>query len=654
MTRYHVVAAAGLLVAASLPALAQSTAEESTSLDQIVVTGARAPINLNRLGNATNVISREDIDRLQVRYVADLLRTVPGFAISHSGGIGSLTQVRVRGAEANHVLVLIDGVRANDPATGDEFRWEYLTTGNVERVEVVRGPQSALWGSDAVAAVVHVITRQDRSSPRLNAYVEGGSNATGNIGVSGSTGAERWSLNGGLEYLDTDGTNVSRTGNEADGADVTTFSLAGRFEPSESLSFNAGVRAVDAYSQYDPIDFFVTGLPTDGDLATVSDTRYADLGGTYHRPDSRFTHRLTARYFESDNRNLADGVAGSTSASDRSTVMYQADIGLGGHRLSLALEHEATSFEQRGTFAFGDPNQDQDMDVTSIVADYAATTSDRLTWLLSARFDDNSDFEDAATGRASVAWLVSDDTTLRGSIGTGQKNPTFIERFGFFPGQFIGNPNLEPEKSTSYEIGIDHAFNDGAWSLSATVFHQDLDDEINGFVFDPVTFLSTAENIQGDSERSGVELGATWSASEYFDVGASYTYTDSSEQDVNGSDVVELRRPRHSGSLTMNYRAAGERLRSSLSATYGGTRSDVYFPPFPQPSETVTLSNYWLVDLAVHYRLTDSATVFARGANLLDEDYEQVFGYRTPGRTAYIGVRMNFGGAANSILNGAR
>ncbi|MGI9261549.1 MAG: TonB-dependent receptor plug domain-containing protein, partial [Woeseiaceae bacterium] len=584
---------------------------------------------------------------LQARYVSDLLKTVPGFSVSQSGGVGSLTQVRVRGAESNHVLVLIDGVRANDPATGDEFRWEYLTTGDVERVEIVRGPQSALWGSDAVAAVVHVVTNRNQSAPRMNAYAEGGSNSTGNAGLSGSTGADNWSLNGGLEYLDTGGTNVSRTGSEDDGSDVTTISLGGRLDASDALTFAAGIRAVDAYSQYDPVDFIVTGLPTDGDVATESDTVYANFGGTYHRADSRLTHRLTARYFESDNRNLVDGAEDSSSASDRSTFMYQADIGLGEHRLSLALEHEATSFEQRGAIGFGDPNQDQDMDVTSFVADFEANTSERLTWLFSARFDDNSDFEDAVTGRASVAYLLSDNTTLRGNIGTGQKNPTFTERYGFFPGQFIGNASLDPEKSTSYEIGVDHTFAQGNWSVSATAFHQDLEDEINGFVFDPVTFLFTADNIDGDSERSGAEFGATWHPSERFDLAASYTYTDSSEQDVNGIEVAELRRPRHSGSLSMNYRSAGERFKTSFQASYGGTRSDVFFPPFPQPSEVVTLSNYWLVDMTVHFQLTDSVSLFARGANLFDEDYEQVYGYRTPGRTGYVGVRTNFGRGGN-------
>src|SRR5210317_688350 len=151
-----------------------ASADEDT-LDQIIVTGSRAPISAGDIGSAVTIITRQDIDRRQVRYVSDLLRTVPGFSVSHSGVAGSQTQVRVRGSEANHVLVLIDGVRANDPATGDEFRWEFLTTANIERIEIVRGPQSALWGSDAVAGVVHIITRAGGSQSPVGGYIEAGS-----------------------------------------------------------------------------------------------------------------------------------------------------------------------------------------------------------------------------------------------------------------------------------------------------------------------------------------------------------------------------------------------------------------------------------------------------------------------------------------------
>ena len=629
----------GSVLFLNLPAIAA----ESSDIEQIIVTGARTPLMINQLGSASTVITRGQIERREARNVTDLLRSVPGFSISHSGVAGSQAQVRVRGSEANQILVLIDGVRANDPATGDEFRWEYLSTGSIERIEIVRGPQSALWGSDAVAAVVHIITSAAESGSSLDAYAEGGSFSTANAGLNGVIGGDSWSLRGGVESLNTHGSNISRIGSEKDDAELTTANVAANFSASDSLSFNAGLRAVDAYSQFDPVDFFVTGLPTDGDIATDTKNTYARVGALLRPSGSRVSHQFNVRYFDSDNRNLIDGLEDSSTSSDRTTLAYQADFALGDNVLSLALEHEETSFEQAGAIIFGDPNQQQKIDVSSAAVEYQGLSLDRLSWIVSARFDDNSDFDDSLNGRLSLSYQWSDSATVRGSVGTSQKNPTFTERFGYFPGQFIGNPALKPETSTSYDIGIDQSFADDALKLQISLFQQDLKDEINGFVFDPVTFLSTAQNMPGKSKRSGVEIGSRWDLSDSIAFGAHYTYTDSTEQDLQGNDVAELRRPKHSGGLSMDFQTINERFSASLNADYGGDRSDIFFPPWPNPSEIVTLEKYWLVDLAAKFRATDSITVFAKGSNLLDEKYEQVYGYRTPGRAGYVGVRVNFG-----------
>ena len=518
-----------------------------------------------------------------------------------------------------------------------------MSTGNIERIEIVRGPQSSLWGSDAVAAVVHIITRAEQSASTINAYAEGGSFSTTNAGLNAAVGDGRWALRGGIEHLATDGSNISRIGNENDDSDLTTANLSANFSASDALSLSFGLRSVEAYSQFDPVDFFVTGLPTDGDVATDTSNLYARIGAVLQRDNSRVSQQLNIRFFESDNRNLVDAVEDSSTSSNRTTFAYQADIRLGENILSLALEHESTQFQQSGAIVFGDPNQKQEMDVNSAVAEFQGRSLDRLTWIISARVDDNSDFDDAFNGRLSLAYDLSASTTLRGSVGTGQKNPTFTERFGFFPGQFIGNPALKPERSISYDLGIDQSFADDTVRFQVSLFQQDLKDEINGFVFDFTTFLSTAENMPGKSKRSGVELAMRWNLSNSLGFGSHYTYTDSTEQDFLGNDARELRRPRHSGGLSFEYRNADDRYSASLNADYGGTRTDIFFPPWPNPSEIVTLSNHWLIDLAAQYRATSSITLFAKGSNLLDEDYEQVYGYRTPGRAGFLGVRVNFG-----------
>ena len=636
--RRLVIAAA--FFAASAPVFVHADAAPQDELDQIIVTASRSPLTVANVGASATVITREQIERRQVRYVTDLLRAVPGFAVSHSGTTGSQTQVRVRGAEANHVLVLIDGIRANDPSTGDEFRWETLSTNNVERIEIVRGPQSSLWGSDAIAGVVHVITRSGSQNPEMSVYAEGGSFGAVNAGLRGGTGGESWHLGYGLESLNTDGTNISRTGNERDDSDMKTASLSVNFQASENIELDLGVRAVDSYTQFDPIDFFATGLPTDGDVATDSRQNYVQAGVTVGNGQERLTHHLNARYLDTSNRNFTDGLPESATASDRLTLSYQSDIRLGPNLLSIALETERTRFEQSGEIGFGDPNQVQETSVNSIVADYQGNSIDRLTWLLSARYDDYSDFDNALTGRLSVAYQLGTTTLLRANVGTGQKVPTFTERFGFFPGQFLGNPELKPEKSTSYDLGIEQMLFGDALNLQLTLFSQDLRDEINGFVFDPDTFLFTAENMPGSSSRKGVELAAIVEVTENLELGGTYTYTDSSEKDDQGSDVTELRRPSHVGSLNANYSFLAERAKLTLAADYGGSRNDIFFPPFPAPSQIVALDSYWLLDLAVSYDVNTTFNVFVRTSNLLDEDYEQVYGYRTPGRSVFLGIRV--------------
>ncbi len=625
------------------PAFAQTGQPSPGHPDTIVITASRSPLAKANIGSSITIISREQIERRQARYVTDLLRAVPGFSVSQSGTTGSQTQVRVRGAEANQVLVLIDGVRANDPAVGDEFRWELLSTGNIERIEIVRGPQSSLWGSDAVAAVVQIITRNGGKTPALGGYAESGSYSTLNAGLQGTAGGDRWSLGFGLEKLDTDGTNISRSGGERDDSSLTTISLSGRFQPVDALALDLGMRRVDSYSQFDPVDFFTTGLPTDGDRATDSRQTYLYGDTTLATRGGRLVHHLAARYLDTTNRNLADGAQNSSTGSERMTTTWQSDLQLGENLLSLGLERERTQFSQRGEIGFGDPNQDQETTVNSVFTDIQGRSIDRLTWLLSARYDNYSDFENALTGRLSLAWRLTDATRIRASMGTGQKTPTFTERFGFFPGQFIGNPRLKPEKSTSFEIGIDQSMLNDTLDVQLTLYNQDLEDEINGFVFDPDTFMFTAQNMSDSSSRKGVELSATLEWTENLELGAAYTFTDAVQPDDQGNDIREFRRPRHAGSLSANYRLLAERANITLTADYGGTQTDIFFPPFPAPSEIVPLDSYWLVDLTAGYAVNRNINVYARLTNLLDEDYEQVYGYRTPGRSGYFGVRLKFG-----------
>lgn len=641
-TRLLSVSAAGLYLS-GMTATAQPTAspviDRQQPVDQIVVTAARTPVAQRKTGSAITVITREDIENRQSRYLTDLLRSVPGFSVSQSGGIGTQTQVRVRGGEGNHVLVLVDGVRANDPATDDEFRWEHFSTANIERIEIVRGPQSALWGSDAVSAVVNIITQQDPTSSSYNGYVEGGSDSTLNVGASAIVAYDAWTLTGGFESLETDGSNIARTGSEKDGAALDSASLGAKLTTRSGMSMQASVRASDATSHFDADDFFITGLPIDGDVATESDSVLAQLSTSFATGDGRFSWQLRSSRYESEHHNFVASTEDASTASDRTGLGLQTDIDLGRNSLSLALERENTDFSQRGPTDFGDPNQEQSSDVTSSIAEFQSFAGDRLSWSVGARHDSYSDFESAVTGKLSLAYRFSDLMRLRASVGTGQKAPTFIERYGYFPAQFLGNPDLEPETSLSYEIGTDRDFANGAVSLSATAYWQELSNEIDGFVFDTTSFMYTAANLAEDSERKGLETAVVWHLSDDIRLGANHTYTDATEPDAGSGQIRELRRPRHSGNFSIDFGSPARRFGINLAADYGGTREDMFFPPFPAPAQQLELADHWIVDIAAHYKINSRMTLFARSANLLDESYEQVYGYATPGRTMLVGLR---------------
>ncbi len=282
------------------------------------------------------------------------------------------------------------------------------------------------------------------------------------------------------------------------------------------------------------------------------------------------------------------------------------------------------------------------MDVTGFAAEYLGQPFAGFTWTASARYDNNSEFDDIGTWRLAFTHVVDPGVRVRGSYGTGSKTPTFTERFGFFPDFFIGNPDLVPEKSKGWEFGLDWDLPGDRVTIGGAYFSTTLENEIDGFVFDPDTFAFTAANKDSDSDRSGFELLLTSRPLAGLVISANYTYVDATEDDANGVAVRELRRPRHMGSLNADYRFADDRAGLNLNVNYTGDQIDTFFDPSTFISSTVTLDSYTVVDLAGSWRLTDSLELVGRVTNLFDEDYEEVLGYSRPGVAFYGGLRGRF------------
>jgi vitamin B12 transporter len=639
----------------STPGLAADQADQASEverpaeLDELVVTAALEPLSAKAVAASVTIITREDIERRQVKYLGDLLRDVPGFSISQAGGLGAQTQLRVRGAEANHMLVLVDGIRANDPASVDEFQFQFALTSSIERIEIIRGPQSSIWGSDAVAGVINIIHRKNTEATWAGGSLEAGSFETLNATAEGGVSRGAMRLQGSVTHAETDGINIARQGDERDGSKNTTANLGMEWDVSDAWQVSASGQHVSAETQFDDVDFFVTGLPVDTDRLTEAERSYLRGEVRYRPVEGRWSGNASLNYSDSDNQNYYDGAWNSSTAAQVLDARLRGSVLLGDvrddqeHRLGAGLDYIDTEFEQRGIATpWGDPNQDQGYDQSSLAAEYVGRVHGGFTWTLSGRYNDFSDFESIGTWQAAFSQQVSERFRARGSYGTGFKAPTFTERFGFFADQFIGNPSLKPEKSRGWELGFDSQWADSRVTLSAVYFDQTLEDEIDGFVFDPDSFLFTAVNKDSDSRRQGVEIVFDWRAMNDLDIAANYTYTDASETGLDGMNLDELRRPRHMASLNAQYHFARDRANVNLNISYTGKQLDVFFDPVTFASEHVELGSYTVVDLAGAWKLTGELDITARVTNLTDEEYEDLLGYSTRGRAFYAGLRGRF------------
>ncbi|MCO5064224.1 MAG: TonB-dependent receptor [Rhizobiaceae bacterium] len=642
-----IVCGASLLL---LPGRAAAQEEEPTELAPVLVTEGLTPVEQEKSGRAYTVITGEQLEQNQIRYVADALRQVPGFAVSRTGSFGGFTQVRVRGAEANQLLVMVDGVEANEPSSG-EFDFGSLLVEDIDRIEILRGPQSAFWGANASAGVVNIITKRGaRDGWRTSARSEIGTDGTflGGLALSGGSGNFDAALSGAFRR--TDGFNISDFGDEKDGDRNTT--LNGRFNAdlSETLSVDATLRYVDRKSDIDPQDFSYVGwfpgpnygLVVDGDDYTATREFYGSIGGTLVALDGALTQK--ARFSGSDTHrdNESQGVP-TYDDGNRYNGSYQASYRFDTPG-ALDAHHQITGgYEwQRETYAPSHLTETFERDSNSLVGEYRGAFLEQFFLNAALRRDFNDAFQDATTYSVSGAWKVPDtQTRLHASVGTGVTNPTFFEQFGYIPATFVGNPGLKPEKSFGWDIGVEQGFFDRRLVADVTYFNQNLTDEMATVYGGPPDYPSTPVNLDGESKRQGVEISATLNLMNGFSTTATYTYTDSTQQQTSGGErVQELRRPKHSGSISAAYTFHEDRARVFADVTFNGEMLDNSF--LGGLTTPVTLDSYTVVTVGGSYRFNDRLEATARIENLFDEEYEEVFGYNTPGRTAFIGLKGSF------------
>ncbi len=624
----------------------QST-ESATSLQEVVVVANRAPEPLSKVGNSVTVLTDEDIQQSQATVASDLLQQTPGITVARNGGVGQPTSVFIRGAESDQTVVIIDGVKMTDPSLpAGGFDFENLMIGDISRIEILRGAESTLYGSDAIGGVINIVTADPTRTAGGSASLEGGSHDTGDgtLALGGISDALMWRVAG--NYYGTSG--IPTFDEYLGGRRDCASQIAGgsgqlRYELMPDLELDFRGYVVSARSDFDGYD---TPTGTFGDDNEYGKTQqgigYAGL--TWHSPDHTFTNRLSVQYTGSETRNY-DPDAPANYGYPTTETFY-------GFGRNLREEYQGNwQFSSAGQLVFGAQNEHSTINSaspftpninTGVVIDsgYAQLQYEVLPGLnLTAgeRYDHHDVYGGHSTGQFAAAWLLPDqDTVLRASFGQGFKAPSLYQLYSSY-----GNPALLPETSNSWDAGVEHHALADHLVVSATYFQRTSNDLINFFDCSTPSPLCATEpfgyyaNIQRTFAQ-GVELVGSFKATERLSLSANYSWIDTEDRSLGSATYGnELpRRPADVGNATVSY-LWPVKLSTAVAVRYSG-------PSFDDAANQIRLGGYVLLDLRASLAISKSFELYARVENLTDRHYEVAYQYGTLGRSEYIGGRLTF------------
>jgi vitamin B12 transporter len=594
-----------------------NSAEGSPEIEEILVSASLIPIAASRSANAITVIDSEQIKLRAAQSVSDLLRDVPGFAVSQSGSLGALSEIRVRGGESNHMVVLVDGIEVMDPSGSDQVNWGTFATTEIERIEIVRGPQSALSGSDAISGVINIITTSANKPYSANIFSEFGSFSSSKNGFNVGHKSDKLNIKFGASHYETAGNNIRpNTGSlDDDGYRNTGLNLKAAYKVNDEFTASLTSRQSYGMAEYDNNGSEFMHADFERDFTKVQ--------GDFNSADGLWAHTLKLAQSNFENNQFNDEVADGGTESNKENYQYTGTrfIENRNQQISMALEKETQNFKQHVTS--GVDNKLLERNVDSVALEYRLDPSDAITLAASARHEDNDSFENATTGRLEAVYRQFDSLKWRAAWGTAVKNPTYTELYGNYA-SFEANEFLIPEKSNSWELGVDAGLLDNRMQLSATYFNSKLNNEIG------TDWSSCDENWSNcslfnnslKSYRKGLELSSSFAVSDVMQASAAYTYTDS--QDSNGQ---EARRAKDIASINVAWQAKSD-VNVNLNIQYNGTQFD--YPP---------TKAYTLVDLNTNIKATDNLDMYLNLTNLFDEDYQDVAGYETLGFGLSAGFR---------------
>ncbi|MFZ7198195.1 TonB-dependent receptor plug domain-containing protein [Avibacterium avium] len=628
-----------ILLSFSTALYAAENAAQSEQLAPIYVYSAYAtPVSEDQTASSVTVLTEKDFAERNATYVSDVLKTVPSLALGASGGRGAITSLFLRGAESDQTAIFIDGVRVNDIGSGG-FDFGGLTLSNIDRIEVLRGEQSALWGSDAMGGVVYITTKTGLHTDKpfnMDFNVGMGSKGTydASATVSGSNKGFYYAFSGDSHSTK----NISALSEHRfayrseDGQDFQTGGATERDKfhrdnLSAKLGYDDGRQGVELVASHSSQTIHTdSALSTEATSDDYSRTRQdlLKLSAYYGTEQDLFAHHFSVNEVKTEVDNHSSYP--NETRGKRINGNYQLDINFDREGdltqgVSLLVDYQKTKFDSQ---AFTDKDT-KIFTEKSVAAEYRLFTKDDHSLSVSGRYVDNSKYKNAFVGRIAGAYRLSDNVKTHASFGSAIRNPSLIDFYGWY-GTYLPNPSLKPEKSVGGEVGVLFESAAKAHQLDITYFARNVEDLI-----DVNSSWTQSVNLDGKSKIKGLELAYNGKITDDLTAYANYTYTQT--KDSKGQTL--LRRPKHMANLGLTYQIT-EAVGANVNVNYVGKRIDTIYPA------RVKMPSYTLVSLGANYQVTPNLNVYANLNNLFDKKYESVAGYGQYGRTLYVGLKGSF------------
>ncbi len=594
----------------------ENAAETDKKLDTIVVNSSRIGQTLTEIGTSVDIITSADIEELGFRFALDAIANSPSVTVNQNGSFGGNASVRIRGASSGQTLVLIDGVPVGDVSTTDgSFNFANIDNSNIDRIEILKGAQSTLWGSDAIGGVIAITTKTPDDGFGGDAFAEIGSFSTKRGGAAIEYGSDKGDFRLSASTIDTDGISKADQANgndERDGFNSNNITAKGGLNFGSNARLSATVNYTDSESEYDGYAFGAQGNVADGGQLGLSEVLSGNVALSLPLFSDRLENDFLIGYSETDRQNLTNGIESFKANGDRLIGRYQGVLTINDlNKVAFGLEHEEGNFDSGSTFGSDDGNQTSD----SLFAMYELQPVDALTFTAGVRVDDHSEYGTQTTGRLAAAFNPTDLLTLRASWGLGFKAPTLYQLFSAY-----GDPDLVPEESEGYDIGVDLRTPDQKGLFSLTFFDQEITNQID------YSYANYRYDNIAKVNSQGVEFAGSYDLLNWLSVDVNYAYIDAED---DAGQLVRI--PEHSGDVSLAFRPDGP-FASSILLRYNGSEEDA----------NGTVDEWTRVDLNASYDVSENVQLYTRIENLFDEEYQQILGYGTPGLSGSFGLRLNY------------